>query len=694
MAPELEERIAKACGAMKSLGLSVETVKPVLKKLLKLYNKNWELIEEDNYRTLADAIFEFSDDKIKAEQKGLMIKDEVEPPYKKRHIGFPEDRVSSTLNHAKSIVDLEGEIRKISSSGGINSFSKYPSSDYHDPVCNESSRNKSKNLIQVDSVGVKKNSYAEGSSSAHDANPTARNHGLHSRKQDIKHAREIKNSIEPGEKQPIDCRPRHSGIASNVSQGLIEVSQHSHKGKITRSGTPSSHQTNFQATHDIASSSCGHVHLSLKCDHVRRQYNFHSTNSDKLLRSVESKYKKLYKTIEPKFSLEKLLNEICESYLEIGADSVDGVHKNKLPGHHETVETDRPERNMGKRLSCSSSHSSQQQPVDYNGKKRTVLKVLDITKGTEKTKISLYDDIGNEDTTSFVYIPENIIYQSAYVHVSLARIANEDCCPSCTGDCLLSSIPCACAGDTGGEYAYTPEGLLNQKFLRSCISMNQEPQNHQLFYCQDCPLERAKNANRPKKCKGHLLRKFIKECWRKCGCNMECGNRVVQRGVTRKLQVFLTSKGKGWGVRTLEELPEGAFVCEYVGEILTNMELYERNKQSSGKDKHVYPVLLDADWATEGVLKDEDALCLDATHYGNVARFINHRCFNSNLLEIPVQVETPDRHYYHLAFFTKRKVDALEELTWDYGIDFDDHNHPIKAFKCLCGSEYCRDSKR
>lgn len=47
---------------MKNLGISPETVSPVLKNLLKLYNKNWELIEEDNYRTLADAIFEYADD--------------------------------------------------------------------------------------------------------------------------------------------------------------------------------------------------------------------------------------------------------------------------------------------------------------------------------------------------------------------------------------------------------------------------------------------------------------------------------------------------------------------------------------------------------------------------------------------------------------------------------------------------------
>lgn len=90
------------------------------------------------------------------------------------------------------------------------------------------------------------------------------------------------------------------------------------------------------------------------------------------------------------------------------------------------------------------------------------------------------------------------------------------------------------------------------------------------------------------------------------------------------VQVFMTPGGKGWGLRTLEELPKGAFVCEYVGEILTNAELYERVSQSKNEE-HAYPVLLDADWGSEVVLKDEEALCLDATNYGNVARFINHR---------------------------------------------------------------------
>jgi SET domain-containing protein len=96
-------------------------------------------------------------------------------------------------------------------------------------------------------------------------------------------------------------------------------------------------------------------------------------------------------------------------------------------------------------------------------------------------------------------------------------------------------------------------------------------------------------------------------------------------------QVFLTPGKKGWGLRSAERLPCGAFVCEYIGEILTNTELYERNTELYGKNnkkgntRHTYPVLLDADWGTEHVLKDDEALCLDGTFYGNVARFINHR---------------------------------------------------------------------
>lgn len=115
-------------------------------------------------------------------------------------------------------------------------------------------------------------------------------------------------------------------------------------------------------------------------------------------------------------------------------------------------------------------------------------------------------------------------------------------------------------------------------------------------------------------------------------------------------QVFYASEAKGWGLRTIDELPKGAFVCEYVGEIVTNMELYDRTIQTTGNARHTYPVLLDADWGSEGVLKDEEALCLDATFYGNIGRFVNHRYFTSSCLISGIQWHSVLPCYYELLF--------------------------------------------
>lgn len=96
--------------------------------------------------------------------------------------------------------------------------------------------------------------------------------------------------------------------------------------------------------------------------------------------------------------------------------------------------------------------------------KKPVIYISDITKSTEKLPISLVDDAGKESLRQFNYIPQNIIYQNANLDISLSRIADEDCCPGCSGDCLSAAFPCACAHETGGEFVYTPEGLLKEDF--------------------------------------------------------------------------------------------------------------------------------------------------------------------------------------------------------------------------------------
>ena len=59
------------------------------------------------------------------------------------------------------------------------------------------------------------------------------------------------------------------------------------------------------------------------------------------------------------------------------------------------------------------------------------------------------------------------------------------------------------------------------------------------------------------------------ECNRDCGCDRtRCVNRVVQQGVTLRLQLFKTAHGAGWGGRCLDEVPRGAFISTYTGVLL------------------------------------------------------------------------------------------------------------------------------
>lgn len=168
---------------------------------------------------------------------------------------------------------------------------------------------------------------------------------------------------------------------------------------------------------------------------------------------------------------------------------------------------------------------------------RFIHDVDDITKGEEKVRIPLVNETNSEFPTPFHYISQNLVFQNAYMNLSLARIGIENCCSTCFGDCLSSSTPCACACESGGDFAYTLEGLVKEDFLEECISRSRDPQQHQLAFCQECPLERSKAEDILEPCKGHIVRKFIKECWSKCGCSKQCRNRLVQRGITCNFQV-------------------------------------------------------------------------------------------------------------------------------------------------------------
>ena len=63
----------------------------------------------------------------------------------------------------------------------------------------------------------------------------------------------------------------------------------------------------------------------------------------------------------------------------------------------------------------------------------------------------------------------------------------------------------------------------------------------------------------------------IYECNSGCKCSQSCLNRVVQRPISQNLQLFKTYN-RGWGLRTLNDIPAGTFICTYVGKMYEGRE--------------------------------------------------------------------------------------------------------------------------
>ena len=88
-----------------------------------------------------------------------------------------------------------------------------------------------------------------------------------------------------------------------------------------------------------------------------------------------------------------------------------------------------------------------------------------------------------------------------------------------------------------------------------------------------------------------------------------------------------------WGLFADEHIPAGAFVMEYVGEVLTAKD---GDKRGLVYDKQGMSYLFDMNDHDEDDEYDkniQDAasgdffpLCVDATDFGNESRFINHSC--------------------------------------------------------------------
>jgi histone-lysine N-methyltransferase SUV39H len=122
----------------------------------------------------------------------------------------------------------------------------------------------------------------------------------------------------------------------------------------------------------------------------------------------------------------------------------------------------------------------------------------------------------------------------------------------------------------------------------------------------------AYKENRHNKVVRLLRQEPIIECCDNCSCDKACLNRVTQQKRNLSLCMYKT-ENRGWAVKTLAQIKRGVFILEYTGELMGNAEAGKRSQSA-------YLFDLNMDRLSHGFYT------IDAFHYGNLARFINHSC--------------------------------------------------------------------
>ncbi|XP_011144404.1 histone-lysine N-methyltransferase eggless isoform X2 [Harpegnathos saltator] len=126
---------------------------------------------------------------------------------------------------------------------------------------------------------------------------------------------------------------------------------------------------------------------------------------------------------------------------------------------------------------------------------------------------------------------------------------------------------------------------LNPAFLCSC-DCEDDCQDKTKCQCWQLTIQGATLGGKvPDTAVGYVYKRLpepvttgIYECNSGCKCSVRtCLNRVVQHPLGLKLQVFKTGP-RGWGIRCLNDIPHGAFICIYAGRLLTEQGANEGGK--------------------------------------------------------------------------------------------------------------------
>ena len=149
--------------------------------------------------------------------------------------------------------------------------------------------------------------------------------------------------------------------------------------------------------------------------------------------------------------------------------------------------------------------------------------------------------------------------------------------------------------------------------------------------------------------------------------------------MVNSLTVVVTEK-KGLGVCTSVDICKGAFVGEYVGEVITGAQAKQR--LCSAKEESCYLVQYREHTGSGTVVTTN----IDAKYKGNIMRFVNHSC-SPNLVLVAVR---SDSVVPRLCLFACQDISAREELCFSYyGAEVDKEKLKLGKQPCYCGSKNC-----
>jgi len=153
-----------------------------------------------------------------------------------------------------------------------------------------------------------------------------------------------------------------------------------------------------------------------------------------------------------------------------------------------------------------------------------------------------------------------------------------------------------------------------------------------------------------------------------------------------------------WALFADEEIKAGAYLIDYVGEIISTMEADRRGKNYDMENMNYLFDMTDPENADDEQEKHDPIfkkyerifpLCIDAINFGNESRFINHSC-DPNAVVFNLAGEYNINCFHRVALFAARTIKKGEEITIDYKWDKNELPYIKEDVPCMCGTVKCR----